>query len=136
MKKIILLLMSLLFVFVCVYADDFQYNFIENNSETNMWVILNDAKDAIHDFSQTVELNETTFVGQIQSVMNYFLWMIAFLALVVIMYWFYLILFSGKWEEAVWKAKKYLFWWIIALVVSWISWYIVSIMFHIFETTK
>lgn len=119
-----------------VSAEDFRYDFMSPNEDADMWRLLNSQKSVINEYKDSMNLDEDTATWHVQSVVNYFLWIIAFLSLIMIIYSFYMIFFSGKGEEAVWKAKKYIFWSIIAIVVSWIAWYVVSFMFYIFEKTK
>ena len=68
----------------------------------------------------------------IKRVLNILLGLISFIALILIIYAFYLIFFS-KWEDGVAKAKKILIWVAIALVVMGLSRFIVSFFFNVFK---
>ncbi len=72
-------------------------------------------------------------LAYIQTVINYFLVIVWFVALIVVIYWFYWMLFSGEHEEWFNKAKKYVLNWWIAILVMWISWFIVSFIFYIIQ---
>ncbi len=80
---------------------------------------------------QTYSTQEASAASYIQTVINYFLAIVAFVALVVIIYWFYMMFFSKEQEEWFNKAKKFVINWAIALLVMWISWFVVSFIFYL-----
>lgn len=66
-------------------------------------------------------------------IVNMALALVSFISLVFIIYWFYLMFFS-KDEEWFSKAKKILKGVLIALVIMWLSWLIVSFFFSTQQT--
>lgn len=136
MKLFRFMMIFFVWLFSFVNAEDFRYDFITTNDNVNIAKMFNSEKSTINDYKGALNLDYNNATSYIQNVINYFLWIIAFLALVMMVYSFYMIFFSGKGDDAVAKAKKYMFWSIIAIVVSWIAWYIVSLMFYIYEQTK
>lgn len=77
--------------------------------------------------------SETPATNYIKWLLNMLLGLVSFLALVMVMFAFYLIFFS-KWEEALTKAKKILIGVAIALAIMWLSWFIASFFFDIYGT--
>lgn len=69
----------------------------------------------------------------ITMVLNMVLGLVSFISLILIIYSFYLIFFV-KQEEWVAKAKKMLIGVFIALAIMWLSWFIVSFVFDIYNT--
>lgn len=76
---------------------------------------------------------ETPATNYVKWLLNILLGLVSFLALVMVIFAFYLIFFS-KWEEAVGKAKKILIGVAIALAIMWLSWFIASFFFDIYGT--
>jgi len=74
----------------------------------------------------------TKATDYIKWILNILLGLISLIALVLVIYAFYLIFFS-KWEDGVTKAKKILVGVAIALVLMWLSRFIVSFFFNIFK---
>lgn len=66
-------------------------------------------------------------------ILNILLGLVSFLSLVMIIFAFYLIFFS-KGEDGVGKAKKILIGVGIALAIMWLSWFIASFFFDIYNT--
>lgn len=66
-------------------------------------------------------------------ILNILLALVSFLSLVMVIFAFYLIFFS-KWDEAVGKAKKILIGVGIALAIMWLSRFIASFFFNIYQT--
>lgn len=73
-----------------------------------------------------------TAVVYIQYIINMLLWLAAFIALVILIYGFYLMFFS-KQEEWFEKAKKIIIWVTVALFIMWLSWVIVSFLFYLYS---
>lgn len=69
----------------------------------------------------------------VKRILNILLGLVSFLALVMVIFAFYLIFFS-KGEEGVAKAKKILIGVAIALAIMWLSWFITSFFFDLFTT--
>ena len=72
-------------------------------------------------------------INYVKFILNIVLALISFIALVLIIFAFYLIFF-GKEEEAFKKAKKILTGVAIALFIMGLSWFIVSFFFNVFTT--
>jgi hypothetical protein len=77
--------------------------------------------------------DEKPATAYITMIMNMALWLTSFISLILVIFAFYLIFFD-KWEAWVEKAKKILTWVVIALVLMWLSWIIVSFFFEIYNT--
>ncbi len=73
-----------------------------------------------------------TAVVYIQYIVNMLLWLAAFIALIILIYGFYLMFFS-KQEEWFEKAKKIIIWVTVALFIMWLSWVIVSFLFYLYS---
>ncbi len=81
---------------------------------------------------QSYSSQDWSAVSYVQTVVNYFLWVLAFISLIVLIYWFYKILFTtDKFWDSVNQWKKYLRAWIIWIVWIWLSWLIVSFLFYL-----
>jgi len=74
-------------------------------------------------------------INYVKFILNIVLALISFIALVLIIFAFYLIFF-GKEEEAFKKAKKILTGVAIALAIMWLSRFIVSFFFNVFTTVS
>ena len=62
---------------------------------------------------------------------NYALGFVAFIALCLLMYSFYCVVVGD--EKQIDKAKKYLKWIAVAIVVMWLSWLITSLIFWLYD---
>jgi len=79
--------------------------------------------------------DKTLAIDYIKMIINIALWLVGFIALILSLYAFYLMFFS-KQEEWFEKAKKILKWVIIAIVIMWVSYFIVSMIFYFFGITS
>ncbi len=71
-------------------------------------------------------------INYIRSIINFFLAILSFIALVVLIIWFAKMLLSfWKSQEAIESAKKYILAAIIAILLIWLSWFIISWIFTI-----
>ena len=143
MKKIILFLF-LLFPFFS-FSNDFPYwspsdkeftenatsdvSEVANNQITEWWWVLDNILQSFWMWDHTQ--NDWSAVSYVQTVVNYFLIIVSFIALVVLIYGFYMMLFVAHLEEWFSKAKKYILNSTIALLVMWTSWFIVSFILYI-----
>lgn len=141
-KKIIsyLILSTLLFLPFYSVASEFRYNDFwgwawattaQVTSTEVKWWVLDWLLSGFWVWGHT-SWNDSA-VSYIKSVINYFLLLVWFVALIVVIYWFYLMLFSSEHDDAYGKAKKYIFNWTIALIIMWVSWFIVSFIIYIVE---
>lgn len=71
-------------------------------------------------------------VNYIQYIINMLLGLAAFIALIMLIYGFYLMFFS-KQEEWFEKAKKIIIWVIVALFVMGLAWIIISFLFYVYS---
>lgn len=67
----------------------------------------------------------------VKKVVNYFLAIVSVVALVVLIYGFYMV-FLWNSEENLKKARKYIFLAATSLFIMWVSWFIISWIFEIF----
>lgn len=67
----------------------------------------------------------------IRDVVNYFLWLVSFIAVIVLIYWFYGMFFAEQ-ESGFNKAKQMVKGTAIALGILFLSWFIISYLFTIF----
>ncbi len=81
--------------------------------------------------SQFTSSNQSA-VAYIQYIINMLLWLAAFIALIILMYGFYLMFFS-KQEEWFDKAKKIIIWVTVALFIMWLSRIIVQFLFFLYS---
>lgn len=79
------------------------------------------------DYSTDKE-RDLKFIDYAKAIMNIVLALVAFIALVMTIYTFYMIIFSEN-EEWIKKAKWNLFGIFIALIIIWLAWLIVSVIF-------
>lgn len=104
--------------------------------------MLDDNKSIFDDLLSIVWIKSYTLKNwsaayYLQKVFNYFLSILAFIALVVLIYWFYKLLFSGQWFDESYKtAKKYILNALLALFIIGLSWYIISWIFYIVAVGK
>ena len=97
--------------------------------ESNTWIVDQFLEEV---WIKKYSSENWSAVSYIQEVVNYFLSILAFVALVVLIYGFYLLLFSWQWfDEWYRKAKKYIFVSGFSIIVIWVSWLIVSWLFYI-----
>lgn len=72
----------------------------------------------------------------IKNAFNWFLAIIGMVALIVLIYAFYQMFTAEGNDEKFKEARKFVIWATIALFVIWLSWFIVSFLFNIFEVTR
>ena len=76
-----------------------------------------------------------TLTTYIQYILNLALSIVAFIATIVLIVGFYGILF-GKSEDGIANAQKTVKWAVIALLIMWASWLIVTLLFYIIAQLK
>ena len=128
---------------------DFYYNYNSGNQHnqwnTDFWNIIKndvitDENNAFSWFLSLFRLSSQSRYGSsehtskaiyyIKWIVNMMLWLTAFISLILVIFAFYLIFFS-KGDAGESKAKQILKWVALALVVMWLSWFIVSLFFWI-----
>jgi len=88
-----------------------------------LWVFgLDDSKE-----------RDLKFIDYARAILNIALWLVAFIALIVTIYTFYMMFFSEN-EAWIKKAKWSLFGIFIALAIIWLAWLIVSFIFRWYES--
>ncbi len=73
------------------------------------------------------------FIDYAKAIINMALWLVAFIALVMTIYTFYMVMFSGS-EDWIKKAKWNLVGIFIALGIIWLAWLIVSFIFWRYQS--
>ena len=84
--------------------------------------------------SQFTDGNQSA-VAYIQYIINMLLWLAAFIALIILMYGFYLMFFA-KQEEWFDRAKKIIIWVIVALFIMWLSRIIIQFLFFLYSLVQ
>jgi len=69
----------------------------------------------------------------VKMIVNYMLTLVSLIALILTIYGFYLMFFSGQ-DEWLKKAKKILTWVAIAMAIMWLSRFIISFIFWVYNT--
>lgn len=102
----------------------------------------NDSTSLLQRLTDYFRLNDTEYdnPGSVAKATDYVKWILNILlgfvslaSLVIVIVAFYLIFF-GKGDEAVTKAKKMLIGVAIALAIMWLSWFIASFFFNVYTT--
>lgn len=70
-------------------------------------------------------------ISYVQIIINYVLALLGFIALLFIIYSFYMIFF-GKSDDAIANARKTIIWASIAILIIWLSAYIVNFLFYLY----
>jgi len=140
-NKLITLIIGLLWLFVnisIVNWQDFPYTLSTNSHHIGISVNPNDSIKNIvipkNDNSTLDQLSKsflwTDFRNQsspavyyISKFINYFLSILAFIAFIVLVYWFSMV-FTGKTDEWIKKWGKFIKMAIIAIIIIWVSWLI------------
>jgi len=139
----------LLLLFSIVYWENFPYT-LSSDSDNSIVVTNNDnssLKSIVtpQDWDSTLykiskDYLWTDFSEQshpiafyVSKMVNYFLGILAFIAFLVLIYWFSTV-FTGKTDEWVKKWGKYLKIAIIAIIIIWVSWLISMWIFSIYNT--
>ena len=145
MKKILLLIVftiSSLFTFTywqwaipAPWSSSSDFPYSEWNEES-IKDSLNHSKfgEIANDFADTNEIQtkQSPIAYWISKIINYFLALLSFIAVIVLIYWFSLV-FANKTDEWVKKWYKYVKFATIAIIIIWISWLISSWFFYIYN---
>lgn len=129
------------------YEIQWQENVYQEDAETNLATIIKaDTKEStslLQRLTDFFRLSGTSYnpggtttstaTNYVKRILNIMLGLVSFLSLVMVIFAFYLIFFS-KWDEAVGKAKKILIGVGIALAIMWLSRFIASFFFDIYQT--
>jgi hypothetical protein len=123
-----------------VYDTDFPYQWWNFTSKptTNINEVLQETNQRWSFLENMLDLFGINYAWSdkalsfIQIVINYVLALVWFIALVLIIYSFYMIFF-GKSDDAIAKARKTVIWATIAILIMWLSAYIVNLLFYIYS---
>ena len=125
MKKILLVLISIIWINFCL-AGDFPYENVWDNPSLKESIENNQTKNIAETYVWDEAINQNTPAEYyISTVINYFLSILAFISGLVLIYGFSLV-FTDKTDEWVKKWYKFIKMAVIALIVIWISWLISS----------
>lgn len=122
-----------------VFNTDFPYNWRPNLQATTntseLVRVTNQWGSVLENFLDLFGINyagEDKAISYVQIVINYVLALLAFIAMILIIYSFYMIFFE-KSDDAIAKARKTIIWAAIAILVIWLSAYIVNYLFFIYS---
>jgi hypothetical protein len=76
--------------------------------------------------------NKGKAIVYVQIIINYVLALLGAIAVMIILYSFFMIFF-GKGDDGVAKARKTIIWAAVALIIMWLSAYIVNYLFYIYN---
>lgn len=79
--------------------------------------------------------NQWDLLEFISTILNYFLWLCAFIALIYLLYHGFMMVTASWSQDKFEKWMSGIKYWTIALIGIWVSWYIISLIFHLVETT-
>ena len=138
LKIFIITLLWLFMTFFVVNWEDFPYTL---STDTHHIIISDSSNDSIKDIviskndNSTLDKISKNFlwtdfrdqsspaVYYISKFINYFLSILAFIAFIVLVYWFSMV-FTGKTDEWIKKWGKFIKMAIIAIITIWVSWLI------------
>ena len=103
-----------------------------NDSDTHDTILRRLLKQFWLDYSKWKDLK---FIDYLRAIINIALWLLSFVALIMIIYTLYMIFFS---KDDVWvnKAKENLTWIFIALAIVWLAWIIISFIFRLYNDRR
>lgn len=135
MKYIISLIVALISITWFSFTDNFPYDW---NYDTNNWrdmLIWNNSstKKIIDKYIPEVENKEHPIAYYISTVINYFLWILAFITFIVIIRWVSMT-FIWKSNEGIKKWVQYIKKGIIIIVIIWASWLVSMLIFNIYNS--
>ena len=116
------------------------------DENTDLWTCISIKEDEKKDANDTIirrllwvfglhdeKNNDPKFIDYAKAIVNMALWLVAFIALIMAIYTFYMMLFSEN-EAGIKKAKWNLFGIFIALVIIWLAWLIISFIFRWYQS--
>ncbi len=127
-----------------VVIEKFPYDNWPTNSDKEVWSILKNAiswqdsiwtkltKSFLWDGLASKAWNAMEYI---RLIINIALWLIWFIALIMIIYWFFMIFFSEE-EAGIKNARAIVKWSFIAIILIWLSWTIVSVMFWLISILR
>lgn len=155
MKKILFSLLLIIWLtWFVVKWEDFYYDVSKDwnvvkdfdNESLDIWAVITD--DAVSPDSSVLQRLLSVFklkwsnrydnnwelkaFAYIKMIVNFLLALVSLIALILTIYGFYLMFFSGQ-DEWLKKAKKILTWVAIALAIMWLSRFIISFLFYVYN---
>lgn len=85
--------------------------------------------------TKAINWSEHKFINYVRAIINIALWLLSFIALIMVIYTFYMMFFSEN-EEWIKKAKWNLIGIFIALAIIWLAWLIVSFIFWWYQENR
>lgn len=138
------------FIYSNSYAQDFFYE-IENGDPgqdtteiakiiNKEWIqqqnsIMYKLREAFKLTGSDYNKSEQKAFDYIKKIINIALGLVSFVSLILIIYGFYLMFFSQQ-EEWFTKAKKIFKWVLIAIAIMWLSYFIVAMLFFIYDVGR
>lgn len=133
-----------------ILIPDFPYSFegdvnVECDDTTDLWNCVNIKKDERGGQASIIRRllwvfgldtsmgKDLKFIDYLKAIINMALWLISFIALIVTIYTFYMVIFS-KDEEWIKKAKWTLYGIFVALAIIWLAWIIISFIFRWYQS--
>jgi len=148
LKKIILISLTTISIISFWFSQDFYYDYDSNSTtpnNTEIWSIIqtdviNDQESSLNKLLELFQLSNkdryqngwwtSKAIYYAKMIVNLLLSFVSLIALVMLIYAFYLMFFSTQ-ESGMTKAKQMLKWIAIAITIMWLSWFIVSFIFWI-----
>jgi len=151
-----LIICSISIPYLCLWlggssSTDFPYteewvNKLECDGNTNLWDCTSVRQDDNDEWNETIirrllwvfglkkdKNNDLKFLDYARAIINMALWLISFIALIMTIYTFYMVIFSDN-EAGIKKAKWNLVGIFIALGIIWLAWLIVSFIFRWYKS--
>lgn len=146
-KKIILISIVLSWIISFWFTEEFYYDYNQGSTaiwdETEIWNIIqtdviNNNDSSLNKLLELFQLSDkqrynswtSKAIYYAKMIVNLLLWLVSLIALVMLIFAFYLMFFSTQ-ESGMTKAKQVLKWVAIAITIMWLSWFIVSFIFWI-----
>ena len=155
MKKILFsLLLIIWFTWFFVKWEDFYYDVNKDwsvvkdfdNESLDIWNVINE--EAVQPDNSLLQRLLSVFklkwsnwynnngdlkaFAYVKMIVNFLLALVSLIALILTIYGFYLMFFSGQ-DEWLKKAKKILTWVAIAMAIMWLSRFIISFLFYVYN---
>jgi hypothetical protein len=138
--KFLWIILAIAWIIAFSIAEDFPYSVktVDDEGQVNK-NIVESSQSTINQVAQDYIWNDVVSdndpaILYISKVINYFLWILWFIAFLVLIYWFSLVYTGGDSSASFQKWTKYVKGAIIAIIVIWISWLISSWFISIYSS--
>lgn len=129
-------LFSLLFFWITFSAWPIESE--AGTTDTDIWEIWAWETDEVDELIDKAWLGDYNTDGSatlyIKNLIDFFLAILWFVALLILIYWFYMLLSKDNSEETMWKAKSIIIRAFVAITIIWFSRLIVSFIFGLYLT--